>query len=239
MAMDVSQVIPELFINKAIFVTLLIIIVPAIFGLLVAVLFSMFRVKKIIILNQIAGLYVSFTRSVPSILQLFIVFYAFPVFFLLLGLDINNMSAEIAAIVGLTFYHSGYVAEVIRPAYLAVEKGQHEAADSLGYSRFQKFFRIILPQVIPIALPGWGNSLIYLIHNSALVMYIGAMDVMANAHIVMERDFNQYQLKTYFILALFYCLLAFLAWLMVRFFEKKTEKYHLDTGIISVKLVST
>lgn len=237
MAMDVTQLVPDLFIDKAVFVTLLIIILPAIFGLVLAALFSVFRVKKIIVLNQLAGLYISFTRSVPSVLQLFIVFYAFPVFFLLLGIDLRNMSAIVAAIVGLTFYHSGYVAEVIRPAYLAVEKGQHEAADSLGYTRFQKFFRIILPQVIPIALPGWGNSLVYLIHNSALVMYIGAMDVMANAHIIMERTFNQYQLETYFILALFYCFLAFLAWLMVRFFEKKTEKYHLDTGIMVKKEV--
>lgn len=237
MGMEISKVLPELFINEALFVTLIIIVLPIALGLLVAAFVTMLRVKKIPVLSQLAGLYISFTRSVPEVLQLFIVFYAMPVAFLLIGIDIKNMGATIAAVIGLTTYHSGYVAEVLRPAYLSVGEGQHEAAESLGYTPMQKFFRIILPQAIPVALPGWGNALIYLIHNSALVMYIGTMDVMANAHVIMERSYNQYQLGTYFILALFYCLLCFVAWLIVRFFEKKTEKYHLDTGIMKVQNV--
>lgn len=235
--MDIPKVLPELLINEALFVTLIIIALPAILGLFLGAFVTMLRVKKVPILSQLAGLYISFTRSVPSVLQLFIVFYAMPVAFLLLNIDIRNMGALTAAVLGLTFYHSGYVAEVFRPAYLAVEQGQHEAAESLGYTPIKKFFRIILPQVIPVALPGWGNALIYLIHNSALVMYIGAMDVMANAHVIMEASYNQYQLEMYFILALFYCLLCFIAWLIVRLFEKKTEKYHLDTGIIKAQKV--
>lgn len=230
--MDIAKVIPELFINKALLITMTLIILPAILGLFIGSFITIFRIKRIIIVSQLADLYVSFTRSVPSVLQLFIVFYAIPVVFSLLGIDINNMNAATAAVFGLAFYHSGYVAEVLRPAYLAVDKGQHEAADSLGFTPIKKFFRIILPQVIPIALPGWGNALIYLIHNSVLVMYIGAMDVMAQAHVIMEGQYNQYQLGMYFILAIFYCMISFIAWLLVRFFEKKTAKYHLDTGIV-------
>ena len=227
--MDIPQILPELLMKLP--VTLTYIILSAVLGLLLATIVTIFRIKKIIVLSQLAGLYVSFTRSVPIVLQLFIVFYAMPLAFSLLGIDINNMDASIAAVLGLSIFHSGYLSEVLRPAYLAVDKGQHEAAESLGYTTFQRIFRIIIPQAIPIALPGWGNALIYLIHNSALVMYIGAADFMTEAHIIMERSYNQYQLSMYILLALLYCLITFLAWLIVRFLEKKTEKYHLDTGI--------
>jgi L-cystine transport system permease protein len=62
----------------------------------------------------------------------------------------------------------------------------------------------------------------YLIHNVALVMYIGAADVMATAHLVMERDYNQYQFETYLVLAVFYSILCLFAWLIVRAFERRS-----------------
>lgn len=230
--MNLAKVLPELFTSETILISIILIVIPAILGLLIATLITIFRIKKIIVLSQLASLYVSFTRSVPSVLQLFIVFYALPVIFSLAGININNMGSLTAAILGLSFYHSGYLAEVLRPAYLSVDRGQHEAAESFGFSTLSKFFKIILPQVIPVALPGWGNALIYLVHNSALVMYIGVMDVMAQAHVIMEGQFNQYQVNMYFVLALFYCTICLVLWVFVRLFEKRTEKYHLGTGII-------
>ena len=85
--------------------------------------------------------------------------------------------------------------------------------------------RVVGPQAVHIALPGYGNSIIYLIHNVALVMYIGAADVMATAHLVMERDYNQYQFETYLVLAVIYSLLCLIAWLIVRFFELRSSRY--------------
>src|SRR5699024_10311406 len=106
-----------------------------------------------------------------------------------------------------------------------------DAADSLGYTPVKKFFRIILPQVIPIALPGWGNALIYLIHNSSLVFAIGVIDMMGRADLISDASFGVYQLRIYLIIAVFYCIIAFLSDRMVRLFEKRTEKYQLDVGI--------
>ncbi|MER9237402.1 ABC transporter permease subunit, partial [Mesorhizobium sp. M0622] len=135
------------------------------------------------------------------------------------------VTPTVAAIVGLSLYHGGYLSEVMRPAYLTVDRGQHDAADSLGYTFRQKLTRIVGPQAVHIALPGYGNSIIYLIHNVALVMYIGAADVMATAHLVMERDYNQYQFETYLVLAVIYALLCLIAWLIVRFFELRSSKF--------------
>jgi L-cystine transport system permease protein len=124
----------------------------------------------------------------------------------------------------------------MRPAYLAVERGQHDAADSMGYTLRQKIVRIAGPQALHIGLPGYGNAVIYLIHNVALVMYIGAADVMATAHLIMERSYNQYQFGTYLVLGVIYSLLCLIAWLIVRFFELRFSKYTSKTAPTKIKL---
>jgi L-cystine transport system permease protein len=181
------------------------------------------------VISQLADLYVSYARSVPVVLQLFVAFYGLPLVVALFEVE-DFVSPNVAAIVGLSLYHGGYLSEVLRPAYLAVERGQHDAADSLGYTFLQKILRVVGPQAVHIALPGYGNSIIYLIHNVALVMYIGAADVMATAHLVMERDYNQYQFETYLVLAVIYSLLCLVAWMVVRFFETRNAKFAPNTA---------
>ena len=214
--------IPELL--SALPLTLAITFTAMIVGFCLALIATTFRVRRIPVISQLADLYVSYARSVPVVLQLFVAFYGLPVVTALFGVR-DFLSATVAAMVGLSLYHGGYLSEVMRPAYLSVDRGQHDAADSLGYTFRQKVTRVIGPQAVHIALPGYGNSIIYLIHNVALVMYIGAADVMATAHLVMERDYNQYQFETYLVLAVIYSLLCLIAWLIVRFFELRSSRY--------------
>lgn len=220
--MDLSVMIPELL--SALPLTLAITFVAMAAGFVLALIATMFRVRRIPVISQLADLYVSYARSVPVVLQLFVAFYGLPVLVGGFGVD-DFVSPTIAAMLGLSLYHGGYLSEVMRPAYLAVERGQHEAADSLGYTFRQKLVRVVAPQAVHIALPGYGNSIIYLIHNVALVMYIGAADVMATAHLVMERDYNQYQFETYLVLAVLYSILCLIAWAIVRYFEWRSGKY--------------
>lgn len=220
--MDLSVMIPELL--KALPLTLAITFTAMIVGFVLALIATTFRVRRVAVISQLADLYVSYARSVPVVLQLFVAFYGLPVLMGVFGVA-DFVSPTIAAMLGLSLYHGGYLSEVLRPAYLAVDRGQHDAADSLGYSLRQKILRVIGPQAVHIALPGYGNSIIYLIHNVALVMYIGAADVMATAHLVMERDYNQYQFETYLVLAVIYSLLCLVAWLVVRLFETRNSKF--------------
>src|SRR5215218_2315913 len=213
--------IPELL--SALPLTLAITFTAMIVGFCLALITTTFRVRRIPVISQLADLYVSYARSVPVVLQLFVAFYGLPVVAALFGVD-DFLSATIAAMVGLSLYHGGYLSEVMRPAYLAVDRGQHDAADSLGYTFRQKVIRVVGPQAVHIALPGYGNSIIYLIHNVALVMYIGAADVMATAHLIMERDYNQYQFETYLVLAVIYALMCLIAWLIIRFFELRSAQ---------------
>jgi L-cystine transport system permease protein len=207
-------------------------------GMCLAMIAAVLRVRRIPVISQLADVYVSYARSVPVVLQLFVAFYGLPVFLSLFGIT-DFLSSTVAAMVGLSFYHGGYLSEVIRPAYLAVDQGQHEAADSLGYTFRQKFFRIVGPQAVHVALPGYGNSIMYLIHNVALIMYIGAADIMATAHLIMERDYNQYQFETYLILAVIYSLLCLVAWLIVRFFEQRYSKSLQRTAPAKLQLMAS
>jgi L-cystine transport system permease protein len=219
---DLSTMIPELL--SALPLTLAIMFVALIAGFCLALITTTFRVRRVPVISHVADVYVSYARSVPVVLQLFVAFYGLPLLVGLFGVR-DFLSATIAAMVGLSLYHGGYLSEVMRPAYLAVERGQHDAADSLGYTFRQKIIRIVGPQAVHIALPGYGNSIIYLIHNVALVMYIGAADVMATAHLIMQRDYNQYQFETYLVLAIIYSLMCLIAWLIVRSFELRSSRY--------------
>ena len=219
--MDLSIMIPELL--SALPLTLAITFTAMAAGFVLALIATTFRIRRIPVIAQLADIYVSYARSVPVVLQLFVAFYGLPVLVGAFGIA-DFVSPTFAAMLGLSLYHGGYLSEVMRPAYLAVERGQHDAADSLGYTFRQKLLRVLAPQAVHIALPGYGNSIIYLIHNVALVMYIGAADVMATAHLVMERDYNQYQFETYLVLAVLYSVLCLVAWLVIRFFELRSAK---------------
>lgn len=234
--MNLSTMIPELL--SALPLTLAIMFVALIAGFFLAIVATTLRVRRLPVLSQLADLYVSYARSVPVVLQLFVAFYGLPLVVSGFGLA-DFITANIASMVGLSLYHGGYLSEVMRPAYLAVERGQHDAADSMGYTFRQKLTRIIGPQAVHIALPGYGNSIIYLIHNVALVMYIGAADVMATAHLIMERDYNQYQFGTYLVLAVIYSLLCLAAWLIVRFFEMRHAKYTSKSASAKIKFTAS
>lgn len=235
--MNLSTMIPELL--SALPLTLAIMFVALIAGFLLALTAAALRIRRIPIISSLVDLYVSYARSVPVVLQLFVAFYGLPLVATMLGAQEDFFTPTIASMVALSLYHGGYLSEVMRPAYLAIDSGQHHAADSLGYSFWQKITRIVGPQAIHIALPGYGNAIIYLIHNVALVMYIGAADVMATAHLIMERDYNQYQFGTYLVLAVIYSLLCLIVWLIIRFFELRHAKYTTKTAMQAEKVKFT
>lgn len=206
---------------KTLPINIIIIILSAALGLLFAVLLTFMRLKRIPVISQLADLYVSFARSVPGLILLFIAYFGIPKVLPLIGLGTYDISPMHAAIISMGFYHSGYISEVFRPAYLAVEKSQHEAADSLGYTPMQKFFRIILPQMVPVALPGYGNALVYLIHDTSLIFAIGIVDIMGTAELSIARSYGTNQILIYFIIALMFSAMCFTTDGLVRKLEKR------------------
>lgn len=228
-----NPTIPEILLSllQVSYVTLIVLVISALLGLILGTILTVIVVKKIPVLKQITVIFSSFTRSVPIIIQLFIVFYALPPLVESLGFSTTYITATVASIVALTLYHGGYLVEVFRAAYKAIDTGQHEAADSMGYTPIQKFFRITLPQTIPVSLPGWGNALIHLIHDTSLVFALGVVDIMGRGQLIAASSYGINQVQIFLIIAAIYIILTFGSDAIIRFFEKKNKKFKLDSGL--------
>jgi len=149
------------------------------FGLILALMDS----SRFVWLKAPARIYIEVIRSTPMIAQIFLIYYGLSA--LLFDLDINfpalNLAqydnAWVAGIATLTISYAAYEAEVFRAGFLSVERGQTEAALSLGLSSGQNFFRIVLPQAIPLMIPPFVNDLIYMLKDSAVVSVIAGTDL--------------------------------------------------------------
>ena len=119
-----------------------------------------------------ARTFIEIVRSTPLIAQLFIIYYALGAILAVYGLVylINTWSAGIAV---LALNYAAYEAEIFRAGFLSVDRGQTEAAYSLGLTAGQNFFRIVLPQAIPLMIPPFVNDFIYMLKDSAIVSVIG------------------------------------------------------------------
>ena len=149
------------------------------FGLILALMDS----SRFVWLKAPARIYIEVIRSTPMIAQIFLIYYGLSA--LLFDLDINfpalNLAqydnAWVAGIAALTINYAAYEAEVFRAGFLSVERGQTEAALSLGLSSGQNFFRIVLPQAIPLMIPPFVNDLIYMLKDSAVVSVIAGTEL--------------------------------------------------------------
>ena len=165
----------------------------SIFGLIGAIvigtLVALFRVSPLPPLRWIGAGYVEFFRNTPLVVQLFFYFLGLP----LLGFRFSTDTFESifrAASVGMALYHGAYVAEVVRGGLLGVDRGQIEAARSLGLSYTQMLRYVQLPQTFRAVIPPLGNIGIALVKNTSLASTIGVADLLFAAEIVESRTFR-------------------------------------------------
>lgn len=142
-------------------VTLMVGLISVVTGSAFGLLLAWARLSGNRILSSLAEGYTYIIRCTPSIVLLFIVFYGLPVFARdALGIDLDNLSRAIFVIITFTLLFGGFVSEVFRSAYLAVPKGQYEAAVTIGLSPWKAFLTVVMPQAAVIALPNFGNSVL-------------------------------------------------------------------------------
>lgn len=204
--------------------TMLIMLVSGIFGLILAILILAIRLNKIKGLNLAVGVYLSFFRSTPVLIHLFLVYYGMPVLLDKVGIDISSWNKSVFAVLSLTLFNGAYISEILRPAYLAVDKEQHDAADSIGMTSFKKIQRIIIPQMIPIVLPGLGNALIDLIKDTSVLFVIGLVDIMGRAKLLIANDYGVQKLEVYIAAGTIYWIIIKIFNLLVSRFEEKYKR---------------
>lgn len=139
---------------QALPITLFMAIAAMIFAIIGGLILALITKNKIPVLHQLSKLYISFFRGVPTLVQLFLIYYGLPQLFP----EMSKMTALTAAIIGLSLKNAAYLAEIFRAALNSVDDGQLEACLSVGMTKFQAYRRIILPQAIRNAIPATGNT---------------------------------------------------------------------------------
>ena len=180
-------------------------------GTVVAVGIVKLQLSKNKILNSVALIYVGAIRCTPAIILIFLVFYGLPFVVQLFGGNIINFPRPFFLIMALSILFSATFSEVMRSAYLAVHKGQTEAAISIGLSKFQAFYRIVFPQAFKYAIPNTGNSIISLFKETSLAYTIGVIDLMGKGNLYLGQNYGMHALETYVTVGLIYwfCIIIF------------------------------
>ena len=197
------------FLDGAVF-TIILAIFTVIFGVILGVLLALLRISKNKVLNFIGTAYVEFIRGTPLMVQLFIIYFGLPN---LIGFPLPDM---VAAILALSMNSGAYIAEIIRAGIQAVDKGQMEAARSLGMNYKMAMIYIIIPQAVKNILPALGNEFIVVIKESSIVSVIGIGELMYNADTVRGNTYKAFE--PLLVAALMYFVMTFsLSKLMGRF----------------------
>ena len=176
--------------------TLLLSALTVLFGLLGGLILALMKTSSNKILKAIAVSYIEFIRGTPLLIQLYIVYYGI--------MDIPMLAAGVVA---MSINSSAYIAEIIRAGINAVDKGQTEAARSLGLTKWLTYKEIIIPQAMKNILPALGNEFIVLIKESAIVSVIGIHDLMYNTDTVRGITFIAFE--PLIVAALIYFVLTF------------------------------
>ncbi|TAH63968.1 MAG: amino acid ABC transporter permease [Gottschalkiaceae bacterium] len=177
--------------------TVIIAAFSVLFGVVLGTMLALLKQSRIKIFKVISSAYIEFMRGTPIMVQLFIIYYGLPI----------NLTAIPAGIVALSLNSGAYVAEIIRAGIEAVDKGQMEAARSLGMNHTKAMKHIILPQAFKNILPVLGNEFITIIKESSIVSVIGVPELMYNAETIRGNTFKPFE--PLIVAALLYFVLTF------------------------------
>ena len=199
--------------------TIVLTILAMFFGTLLGLLIAVMRASTVRPVRLLASGYVTFFRGTPVLVQLIFWFsiaalypniaVGIPFTGVSQAVDVNAlMSATTAAIIGLSLNEAAYLAEIIRGGFASVDKGQVEAADSLGMSSFTKLRRVIIPQAMPTVVPATGNQVIGMFKETSLVSVLGVAELLQSTQLIYART---YQVIPLLIVACLWYLLMTLA----------------------------
>ncbi|MFB7374786.1 amino acid ABC transporter permease [Streptomyces sp. NPDC056222] len=160
-------------------------------GFALGTLLAVFRLSANPVLRAVAWGYIWFFRSTPILVQLLFWFNIGALYPTILGVDTVNLLGPVAvAIIGLTLHEAAYAAEVVRGGILSVDRGQIEAAQSLGLGRWRRLTRIVLPQAMRSIVPPAGNMLIGTLKGTSIVSVIAVQDLLHSVQLVYHRTYQ-------------------------------------------------
>ena len=215
--MTIQQMVMQLAggmgISIQIFVVTLVVSLPL--GLVIA--FG--RMSKNKVLQSIVKVYISVMRGTPLMLQLMVVYFG-PYY--LFGIRVGTSYRLWATFIGFSINYAAYFAEIYRSGIQSMPARQYEAAYILGYSRFQTFFKIILPQVIKRILPSVTNEVITLVKDTSLAFTLSVAEMFSIAKALAASQTN---MIPFVAAGLFYYIFNLVVAVAMEWFEKKLDYY--------------
>ncbi|WP_085829930.1 amino acid ABC transporter permease [Collinsella vaginalis] len=180
---------------------------------------ALMRMSRIAPVRWLARIYISIMRGTPLMLQMFAIYFA-P--FYVFGIQLTPDSKWQACVAAFILNYAGYFAEIYRAGIQSIPRGQYEAAQVLGYSRTQTFWRIVAPQVVKRIMPALGNEVITLVKDTSLAFSIGVAEMFSTAKALVA---SQRTMVPFAIAAAIYWVFNFLVEVAMGRIEKKMDYY--------------
>lgn len=193
--------------------TLYIFVAATTLGFLIGLIVALFRLSSLKVLNGIAKVFIDAIRGTPFIVQLFFIYFGFN------SLNLISLDNTSAGILTVAINAGAYFAEIIRAGIQSVDKGQTEAARSLGLTSFQNMVYIVLPQAFRRMLPTITNQSIISLKDTSLLSVIGIADLTQQGQIQAAATFEVF--KIWLIVGVIYFIFIYLLTLLSNFFERR------------------
>ena len=204
----------QVFLLEGTITTLKLTAIAVLFGVVLGTLVAMCKMSRFIVVRFLIGVYIEVIRGTPILLQLYIFYFVLPQL-----LPFLKMSPFMWVALALCINSSAYVSEVIRAGIQAVDKGQTEAARSLGLSGRQTMLRIVLPQAVRNILPALGNEFIMMLKETSLASTFFIGDLMTKYKTIQGATYIAFE--TLLIIGLIYLCITYPLSKLVGWFEKK------------------
>lgn len=212
-------------------VALLVTAVALLIALPAGFLLALSRLYKIPLLHRFAQVYVSFVRGTPIIIQIFIVYSSVPLLLNLLfekydiTMNVYDVNPIWYAFIVFSFNTTAVLMEVFRSALKTVDKGQLEAAQSVGLTNFQAYRRIIIPQTLVVSMPNICTATVNLIKATSLGYAMSLQEITLKAKVAANVGYNY--VEAYLDIFLVYLLICSLVEYGFKLYEKRLSRYKL------------
>lgn len=193
--------------------------VTLVFSLPLGLIVAFGRMSKNKLIQTIVKVYISIMRGTPLMLQLMVVYFG-PYY--LFGLKLGSGYRLWAVFIGFVINYAAYFAEIYRSGIQSMPVGQYEAAEILGYNKFQTFFKIILPQVIKRILPSITNEVITLVKDTSLAFTLSVMEMFSMAKALAASQTN---MMPFVAAGVFYYVFNLVVAMFMEWIEKKMDYY--------------
>lgn len=200
--MDLSVVLTRL--AASLLVTVRLTVVSLVLGAVLGMLFCLMALSRSRILRVIDAVYLDIIRGTPLIVQAFFIYFGIPQL-LQAVIPSFRLSPDVAGIITLTLNAGAYISEIFRSGIMAVDKGQMEAARSLGLPKSRAMIKVIIPQAIRIVIPALLNQFIITLKDTSILSVIGIRELTQTGKLIIATTFESF--KTWALVALMYLVL--------------------------------